>query len=22
MPEGLRDQLGAGLDLRPRNWRG
>ncbi|WP_210571227.1 DUF6397 family protein [Streptomyces sp. GESEQ-4] len=21
-PEGLRDQLGAGLDLRPRNWRG
>ncbi|PAZ15515.1 hypothetical protein CLM62_11940 [Streptomyces sp. SA15] len=22
MPEGMRDQLGAGLDLRPRNWRG
>ncbi|MFG2681369.1 DUF6397 family protein [Streptomyces sp. NPDC048392] len=22
MPEGLRDQLGEGLDLRPRNWRG
>jgi hypothetical protein len=22
MPEGLRDQLDAGLDLRPRNWRG
>ncbi|MET7489872.1 DUF6397 family protein [Streptomyces sp. NPDC005538] len=21
-PEGLRDQLQAGLDLRPRNWRG
>ncbi|MFC3575203.1 DUF6397 family protein [Streptomyces yaanensis] len=21
-PEGLRDQLDAGLDLRPRNWRG
>ncbi|WP_432129606.1 DUF6397 family protein [Streptomyces tendae] len=21
-PEGLRDQLGDGLDLRPRNWRG
>lgn len=21
-PEGLRDQLEAGLDLRPRNWRG
>lgn len=21
-PEGLRDQLGEGLDLRPRNWRG
>jgi hypothetical protein len=21
-PEGLRDQLVAGLDLRPRNWRG
>ncbi|WP_329131965.1 DUF6397 family protein [Streptomyces sp. NBC_00670] len=21
-PEGLRDQLAAGLDLRPRNWRG
>ncbi|OWA00634.1 hypothetical protein B9W62_33730 [Streptomyces sp. CS113] len=21
-PEGLRDQLGGGLDLRPRNWRG
>ncbi|MEU6403322.1 DUF6397 family protein [Streptomyces sp. NPDC046985] len=21
-PEGLRDQLGAGLDLRARNWRG
>jgi hypothetical protein len=21
-PEGLRDQLRAGLDLRPRNWRG
>ncbi|MGV9696523.1 DUF6397 family protein [Streptomyces sp. NPDC003470] len=22
MPEGLRDQLAEGLDLRPRNWRG
>ncbi|MFI2642438.1 DUF6397 family protein [Streptomyces sp. NPDC018610] len=22
LPEGLRDQLDAGLDLRPRNWRG
>ncbi|MEV0642561.1 DUF6397 family protein [Streptomyces sp. NPDC050619] len=22
MPEGLRDQLESGLDLRPRNWRG
>lgn len=22
MPEGLLDQLDAGLDLRPRNWRG
>ncbi|MBQ0826701.1 DUF6397 family protein [Streptomyces tagetis] len=22
MPEGLREQLDAGLDLRPRNWRG
>ncbi|MFF0228112.1 DUF6397 family protein [Streptomyces sp. NPDC004629] len=22
MPEGLRDQLAAGLDLRARNWRG
>ncbi|MGW0186519.1 DUF6397 family protein [Streptomyces sp. NPDC003362] len=22
VPEGLRDQLNAGLDLRPRNWRG
>jgi hypothetical protein len=22
MSEGLRDQLAAGLDLRPRNWRG
>ncbi|MET7377344.1 DUF6397 family protein [Streptomyces sp. NPDC005526] len=22
LPEGLRDQLGGGLDLRPRNWRG
>jgi hypothetical protein len=22
MPEGMRDQLTAGLDLRPRNWRG
>ncbi|WAZ19921.1 DUF6397 family protein [Streptomyces cinnabarinus] len=21
-PEGMRDQLDAGLDLRPRNWRG
>lgn len=21
-PEGLREQLGEGLDLRPRNWRG
>ncbi|MEU9669906.1 DUF6397 family protein [Streptomyces bobili] len=21
-PEGLRDQLAAGVDLRPRNWRG
>ncbi|MFF9045686.1 DUF6397 family protein [Streptomyces parvulus] len=21
-PEGMRDQLGEGLDLRPRNWRG
>ncbi|MFE0413600.1 DUF6397 family protein [Streptomyces tendae] len=21
-PEGLRDRLGEGLDLRPRNWRG
>ncbi|MFE7644900.1 DUF6397 family protein [Streptomyces phaeoluteigriseus] len=21
-PEGMRDQLAAGLDLRPRNWRG
>ncbi|GAA2588378.1 MULTISPECIES: DUF6397 family protein [Streptomyces] len=21
-PQGLRDQLGEGLDLRPRNWRG
>ncbi|MFD5270362.1 DUF6397 family protein [Streptomyces sp. NPDC058335] len=21
-PEGVRDQLAAGLDLRPRNWRG
>ncbi|MFF0790510.1 DUF6397 family protein [Streptomyces spiralis] len=22
LPEGLRDQLDAGVDLRPRNWRG
>ncbi|MEU0344925.1 DUF6397 family protein [Streptomyces bobili] len=22
MPEGMRDQLAAGVDLRPRNWRG
>ncbi|MDF3299398.1 DUF6397 family protein [Streptomyces tropicalis] len=22
LPEGLRDQLAGGLDLRPRNWRG